>query len=206
MNCHPPILAIQTAITSMTSFSRTELVIVLSNLFNGFSSVLQSSASTIASRLCLLLHICNHSTNNQLTNQSINLSHSTMPVKPGKCQKRLRRELERLTKDQIQGCAAQLRGGNILQWEAYIEGPADSPFAGGIFHMYIDFPNNYPIKPPKVTFKTKIYHCNIASNGSICLDILKGNWSPVLTIQKVLLSISSLLTDPNAGMLPTTWL
>ena len=119
-------------------------------------------------------------------------------LKGGKCQKRLRRELERLTKETGTGCAAQLRQSNIMQWEAYIEGPKDSPFAGGIFHLYIDFPNNYPIKPPKVTFKTKIYHCNIASNGSICLDILKGNWSPVLTVQKVLLSITSLLTDPNA--------
>lgn len=123
-------------------------------------------------------------------------------LKAGKCERRLRRELERLQKDPVTGCAAHLRGTaqqkNIMAWEAYIEGPPDSPFAGGIFHLYIDFPNNYPIKPPKVTFKTKIYHCNIASNGSICLDILKGNWSPVLTTQKVLLSISSLMTDPNA--------
>jgi len=118
-----------------------------------------------------------------------------MPAKP---EKRLRRELERLTKDQVPGCCAKLRGSNLLEWEAFIEGPKDSPFEGGIFHLYLNFPKNYPIKPPTVTFKTKIYHCNIASNGAICLDILKGNWSPVLTTQKILLSICSLLTDPNA--------
>ena len=76
-------------------------------------------------------------------------------------------------------------------------GPDDSPYAGGVYFLNIHFPTDYPFKPPKVTFTTRIYHPNINSNGSICLDILKDQWSPALTISKVLLSISSLLTDPN---------
>ena len=76
-------------------------------------------------------------------------------------------------------------------------GPQDSPYAGGIFFLDITFPADYPFKPPKVTFKTRIYHCNVNSQGNICLDILKDQWSPALTVSKVLLSICSLLTDAN---------
>ncbi|KAH8518343.1 hypothetical protein H0E87_000262 [Populus deltoides] len=86
---------------------------------------------------------------------------------------------------------------DMFHWQATIMGPADSPFAGGVFLVSIHFPPDYPFKPPKVSFRTKVFHPNINSNGSICLDILKEQWSPALTISKVLLSICSLLTDPN---------
>ena len=76
-------------------------------------------------------------------------------------------------------------------------GPEDSPFSGGVFFLNIHFPTDYPFKPPKCNFTTRIYHPNINNNGSICLDILKDQWSPALTISKVLLSITSMLTDPN---------
>jgi len=76
-------------------------------------------------------------------------------------------------------------------------GPDDSPYSGGVFFLNIHFPTDYPFKPAKFNFTTRIYHPNINANGSICLDILKDQWSPALTISKVLLSISSLLTDAN---------
>merc|ERR1719359_1242573 len=84
-----------------------------------------------------------------------------------------------------------------MSWQATIMGPPDSPYEGGVFFLEITFPSDYPFKPPKVKFCTRIYHPNINPSGGICLDILKDQWSPALTICKVLLSICSLLTDPN---------
>jgi ubiquitin-conjugating enzyme E2 D/E len=55
-----------------------------------------------------------------------------------------------------------------------IMGPSDSPYQGGVFFLDIAFPPDYPFKPPKCTFKTKVYHPNINANGGICLDILKN--------------------------------
>ena len=86
---------------------------------------------------------------------------------------------------------------DLFHWQATIMGPPDSPYEGGVFFLDINFPFDYPFKPPECTFTTKIYHPNISSNGSIFVDILRDKWSPGLTIDKVLLSIQSLLTDPN---------
>jgi ubiquitin-conjugating enzyme E2 D/E len=86
---------------------------------------------------------------------------------------------------------------DIFNWEGIIAGPEGTPYEGGLFLLEISFPPNYPFSPPKLKFLTKIYHCNVNSEGGICLDILKHTWSPALTISKVLLSLSSLLGDCN---------
>ena len=111
--------------------------------------------------------------------------------------KRIQKELIEFSEDPPSNCSAGPIDDDLFSWNATILGPDDSPYQGGIFSLNIRFPADYPFKPPKISFETKIYHCNINSNGAICLDILKDNWSPALTISKVLLSISSLMTDPN---------
>lgn len=111
--------------------------------------------------------------------------------------RRIQKELADLQKDPPSNCSAGPTGDDFFKWEGIILGPADSPYAGGVFKLQIYFPVDYPFKPPTVQFITKIYHPNINPVGLICLDILKQQWSPALTISKVLLSITSLLTDPN---------
>jgi ubiquitin-conjugating enzyme E2 D len=86
---------------------------------------------------------------------------------------------------------------SIYHWEVVIVGPMDSPFKDGNFLLDVNFPKEFPFKPPTIVFKSRVYHPNINQTGAICLDILKDAWSPALTVQKVLLSISSLLADPN---------
>lgn len=110
---------------------------------------------------------------------------------------RLRKELEDINNNPPTNCSAGVIDDDIYNWQATIMGPEDSPYAGGVFYLKIEFPHDYPFKPPKVQFITKIYHCNINSIGNICLDILKEQWSPALTISKVLLSICSLMDDQN---------
>jgi len=111
--------------------------------------------------------------------------------------KRIQRELMDLQRDPPANCSAGPVGEDLYKWEGCIFGPEDSPYTGGVFHLTIQFPVDYPFRSPHIQFTTKIYHPNINASGLICLDILKGQWSPVLTISKVLLSITSLLTDPN---------
>lgn len=113
-------------------------------------------------------------------------------------QLRLVQEIKNMENDPPSYCSAgPPNSDNIFYWEGIIMGPSDSPYSGGVFLLDINFPMKYPFKPPSIRFKTKIYHPNIDATGGICLDILKEQWSPALTISKVLLSICSLLVDPN---------
>ena len=86
---------------------------------------------------------------------------------------------------------------NIYRWKAYVDGPKDTPYEDGRFFLDINIPENYPFSPPKITFKSRIYHCNVSKSGEICLDILKDQWSAALTISKCISSISLLLSQPN---------
>ena len=112
-------------------------------------------------------------------------------------QKRISTELKDLQRDPPSNCSAGPLNDDLLNWEGWIFGPEDTPFHGGVFKLSIQFPVDYPFRAPHIKFVTRIYHPNINSAGLICLDILKDKWSPALTISKVLLSICSLLSDPN---------
>ena len=112
--------------------------------------------------------------------------------------KRILKELNDFNKENHSNIWANpINESDLFNWEASILGPEDSPYEGGIFHLKIHFPTDYPFKPPHCVFITKIYHLNINYNGAISLDILMDQFSANLTIEKTLLSISSLLTDPN---------
>ena len=111
--------------------------------------------------------------------------------------RRLLKEYEGLIKEPISGAVVKPECGNLFLWRGVITGPRKSPYANGKFKFFLKMPNDYPFKGPKFRFETKIYHCNIAENGAACLDILAYGWSPALTIGKILLSIMSLLEDPN---------
>jgi len=111
--------------------------------------------------------------------------------------KRIQKEIEDMGENTNLNCSAGPIENNIMKWKGTIFGPADTPYAGGIFHLDIEFTEEYPFKPPIIHFTTKIYHCNINDRGSICLDILNKSWSPALTIYSILISICSLLAEPN---------
>ena len=79
---------------------------------------------------------------------------------------------------------------NLRHWKGKIFGPDDTPYDGGTFYIDINIPQEYPFKPPVMKFITKIWHPNISSaNGAICLDILKNEWTPALTIRTALISL-----------------
>jgi len=95
------------------------------------------------------------------------------------------------------GISGAPRDNNIMHWSAVIFGPENTPWEGGTFSLDLTFSEEFPNKPPKVRFTTKMFHPNIYTDGSICLDILQNQWSPIYDIAAILTSIQSLLCDPN---------
>eukprot|EP00588_Corethron_pennatum_P004828 CAMPEP_0194283932 /NCGR_PEP_ID=MMETSP0169-20130528/26454_1 /TAXON_ID=218684 /ORGANISM="Corethron pennatum, Strain L29A3" /LENGTH=154 /DNA_ID=CAMNT_0039029639 /DNA_START=245 /DNA_END=709 /DNA_ORIENTATION=+ len=111
--------------------------------------------------------------------------------------RRLLRDFKRLQHDAPSGVTGAPLDNNILNWEAVIFGPDDTPWEGGAFKLVLELSESYPNKAPSVKFVTKMFHPNIYNDGQICLDILQNNWSPIYDISAILTSIQSLLCDPN---------
>ncbi|TXG56409.1 hypothetical protein EZV62_017722 [Acer yangbiense] len=135
--------------------------------------------------------------------------------------KRLMRDFKRLQQDPPAGISGAPQDNNIMLWNAVIFGPDDTPWDGGTFKLTLQFTEDYPNKPPTVRFVSRMFHPNsdvfnspnillgtksflpvsfivhIYADGSICLDILQNQWSPIYDVAAILTSIQSLLCDPN---------
>ena len=86
---------------------------------------------------------------------------------------------------------------NILQWIGLIV-PDSAPYNKGAFRIRMDFPAEYPFKPPKIMFQTKIYHPNIDEKGQVCLPIISPeNWKPATRTDQVIQALVALVCDPE---------
>ncbi|SZF01304.1 unnamed protein product [Blumeria hordei] len=88
---------------------------------------------------------------------------------------------------------------SLLNWKIILTGPEGSPYAGGSFELLLTLPREYPFKPPKLSFKTRIYHPNVTfdDKGSMCIGILKPDiWKPSSQIINVLIATQQLLVEP----------
>ncbi|XP_013115853.1 ubiquitin-conjugating enzyme E2 G2 [Stomoxys calcitrans] len=129
----------------------------------------------------------------------------------GSALRRLMAECKQLTLDPPDGIVAgPVSEDNFFEWEALIAGPEGTCFEGGVFPARLVFPPDYPLSPPKMKFTCEMFHPNIFADGRVCISILHApgddpmgyessaeRWSPVQSVEKILLSVVSMLAEPN---------
>jgi len=111
--------------------------------------------------------------------------------------KRLQSELMGLMSSAEPGVSAFPDGDSLFSWLGTIVGGRGTVYEGLSYKLSLRFPANYPFKAPMVRFETAIFHPNVDTHGNICLDILKEKWSAAYSVRTILLSIQSLLGEPN---------
>lgn len=112
--------------------------------------------------------------------------------------KRLQSELMQLMMSSTPGISAFPESdSNLLLWTGTIEGPKGTYYEDLKFKMSLSFPQDYPYSAPTIKFTSPMWHPNVDMSGNICLDILKEKWSAVYNVQTILLSLQSLLGEPN---------
>lgn len=122
---------------------------------------------------------------------------------------RLTKEFKELMKNPVDGFKVELtKDGDLFDWTVYITGPEDTPYHKGIFKAHLVFPQDYPLLPPSMKFISEMWHPNIYADGKVCISILHTpdpmnpdekdeTWRPVQTVESILLSVISMLSDPN---------
>ncbi|ETS63765.1 hypothetical protein PaG_02083 [Moesziomyces aphidis] len=112
--------------------------------------------------------------------------------------RRINKEINDCKNDKASGIQVSLIDDSPFHLVGTFPGPENSPYEKGTFDVDIVVPEGYPFQPIKMKFITRVYHPNISSqSGAICLDILKDQWSPVLTLKSTLMSLRSLLCSPE---------
>ena len=142
---------------------------------------------------------------------------------------RLMSDLKTMKQNPPEGVSASpLTEENLYIWGCTIVGPDDTPWEGGIYSLRITYGDQYPDKPPRVRFTSEMvsrpslqpsealvlapallcqetgrppaqFHPNIFPDGTLCLDLIQDNWSPIYTTSSILIALRSLLTDPNCA-------
>ncbi|KAH9391016.1 Ubiquitin-conjugating enzyme E2 D4 [Tyrophagus putrescentiae] len=127
------------------------------------------------------------------------MSRESVTVNPAA--KRIEKDLAKFKADQAAQAMYHIEPENeddIFQLKGYVFGPPDTPYQGGVFHLKMTVPNDYPFRPPVCKMTTKVWHPNIGEAGSICLDTLSGKWTAAMSIRTAMMSIQALLSTPNS--------
>lgn len=120
-------------------------------------------------------------------------------------------EYKSLQEEPVEGFRVKLvNEDNLFEWEVAIFGPPDTLYQGGYFKAHMKFPPDYPYSPPSIRFLTKVWHPNVYENGDLCISILHPpvddpqsgelpceRWNPTQNVRTILLSVISLLNEPN---------
>ncbi|GMM35571.1 E2 ubiquitin-conjugating protein [Saccharomycopsis crataegensis] len=126
-------------------------------------------------------------------------------------QRRLLKEYQELSRDPPEGIiAGPANEDNLFVWDCLLEGPPGTSYENGVFSAVLTFPKDYPLSPPSLKFDPPILHPNIYADGNVCISILhppgedpnqyeraEERWSPVQSVEKILLSVVSMLAEPN---------